>query len=120
VPVRGGEYVLGAVDVGLQALQRPFHDQPDADRGGQVEDRVRVGDQRVDQVGVQHRAGHQLGAGPDQPGRGGPGAGGEVVQQHGPVAVGEQPPGQVPPDEAGAAGDQGPHAQTTSRCGASR
>ena len=90
-------------------------DQLHADRRGEVEDDVRPPDQRVDQLGVEHRAVHELHPARtgDQLGQPLGRAGGQVVEDDHPVAALGQPAGEPAADEAGATGDEGVH--STSR-----
>jgi len=53
------DHDLGATDVGVQRLQRLLDDELDADRGGQVDDRVALVYQLVHEKLVQYRSGDE-------------------------------------------------------------
>ena len=115
-PVARGraEHVVDPADVGQQRLERAVDHELDADRGGQVQDHVGLADQVVDQAGVGRAAlderrpaiGQEMVDVAQAPGA-------EVVQQEHVVPQCGERVAEVRADEAGAAGDEVPHAATS-------
>ncbi len=101
------EHVLGAVDVGPQAVERLLDDELDAHRGGQVEDPVDLRHALQHDRGVEDGALHELETRVvAHPVKVGQVAGAQVVEHENGVALGEQVLDEVASDESGAAGDE--------------
>ena len=107
--------MVSTLDVGLNGMQRVPQDAPHAHGGGQMNHVVGIQHVLADHVGVEHTAVHEFEVGAPSPRIDvGERACAQIVQRDHRVALFNEPPGQMGPDESRSSRNQEFHTLITS------